>query len=155
MQNSPHNEKNRDFFVSEWMKHVADDELNVRAIMKDRDGTPAQACFLSQQMAEKSLKALLLHLTGDYPKIHALPQIVVMLDGNISGVAELLKDDATLLNPYYVTTRYMLQMSLLRVLHGKWPKTHFLRPSASKHLFSKNLRSHIRMDLALSALFSR
>ncbi|TSC62813.1 MAG: hypothetical protein G01um101448_368 [Parcubacteria group bacterium Gr01-1014_48] len=112
MQNNADREGDRDFFVSEWLKHVADDELNAQASMKDRDGTPAQVCFLSQQMAEKSLKAFLLHFTGDYPKMHGLPQILVMLDVHVSGIVELLKEDVIILNPYYITTRYVADVPL-------------------------------------------
>lgn len=112
MPDDKNNLEQRDFFVQEWLKRVADDELNVRAILKDRDGTPAQVCFLSQQMAEKSLKALVLHHTGDYPKIHGLSQLAVMLGEYIKGASDELKDDVTLLNPYYVGTRYVADIPL-------------------------------------------
>ncbi|TSC77734.1 MAG: HEPN domain-containing protein [Parcubacteria group bacterium Gr01-1014_33] len=101
----------RAYLVSEWLKHAADDELNVKAILKDRDGTPAQICFLSQQMGEKYLKALILYATGDYPKTHDLSQLVVRAKRNIP-TAEELKTETILLDPYYVGTRYPADIAI-------------------------------------------
>lgn len=92
--------------VQQWLAHASDDELNIRSILKHRDGTPAAVCFMTQQMAEKLYKALLLHQTGDYPKTHDLNQLIDLL--KTTGVnidAEREKANARL-SVYYVTTRY-------------------------------------------------
>ena len=49
----------KDLITREWLKKVKDDELNAASILRHRDGTPNGVCFLSQQMAEKCLKAFL------------------------------------------------------------------------------------------------
>lgn len=105
-------EKNISFFVNEWLKRADDDEINVRAIMKNRDGTPAQVCFLSQQIAEKYFKALLLQSTEDYPKIHGLPQFINLLNVEVPGISDALKDEALLLDPFYIGTRYVADIPL-------------------------------------------
>lgn len=102
----PDESNNRQYFVNEWIKHAEDDELNARAILRNRDGTPAQVCFLSQQLAEKSLKALLLHYTGDYPKIHDLRELFILLGFHAGSIPQTLNEDAAFLNPFYAGTRY-------------------------------------------------
>lgn len=56
--------------VSEWFEKAADDELSIRAIL--REGAPSTACFLSQQMAEKYLKGMLVFHGRFSPKVHDL-----------------------------------------------------------------------------------
>ncbi|MEK7173707.1 MAG: HEPN domain-containing protein [Patescibacteria group bacterium] len=104
--------KNLEFFVDEWVNHAVDDELNIRSILKHRDGTPANVCFLSQQMSEKYLKALILHYTGDYPKTHILDELAAILHKHIPNLTENLKEDIILLNDYYVGTRYPADIPL-------------------------------------------
>lgn len=65
--------------VGEWVRRAEDDALNARAILKHRDGTPAQVCFLAQQMTEKILKAALIHFAGDAPFVHELPFLATAL----------------------------------------------------------------------------
>ena len=62
----------KDLIVEEWIKKANDDELNAVSILKHRDGTPNCVCFLSQQTAEKYLKAFLVQEKKKYPKIHPL-----------------------------------------------------------------------------------
>lgn len=100
------NEKNLEYFVDEWVKRALDDELNIQSILKHRDGTPANVCFLSQQMSEKYCKALILRYTGDYPKSHNLDELVVLLREHVSDIEERLREDIILLSDYYVGTRY-------------------------------------------------
>lgn len=96
----------REKFVQEWLKRAEDDELNARSVLKHRDGTPANVCFLSQQMVEKLLKALLLFRAGDYPKTHDLNQMATLLGKYYDPALENLKEEIVLLNSYYVGTRY-------------------------------------------------
>ena len=45
--------------IQEWIAKAKDDELSIKAIIKEK-AAPSTVCFLSQQMAEKYLKALLI-----------------------------------------------------------------------------------------------
>ena len=55
----------------EWIKKAADDELNAQSPYT-RDGAPSGVCFLSQQIAEKYLKALLVFHHKPFLKVHDL-----------------------------------------------------------------------------------
>lgn len=98
--------------VEEWLLRAADDEANARSILKHRDGTPAGACFLSQQAAEKYLKALLLHHTHDVPKVHDVIELANLIEVHTPGIAAELKEDLILLRPFYISTRYPADIPL-------------------------------------------
>ena len=70
-----------------------------------REGFPAQACFTSQQAAEKALKAVL-YLRGErFVPGHSL---VDLLERVTTGTETLLhlRDSARQLDQYYIPTRY-------------------------------------------------
>ena len=70
-----------------------------------REGFPAQACFTSQQAAEKALKAVL-YLRGErFVPGHSL---VDLLERAGAGTQTLLhlRDSARQLDQYYLPTRY-------------------------------------------------
>ncbi len=46
--------------ANEWIKRANEDELSANVILKEEGGAPNTVCFLSQQMAEKYLKAFLI-----------------------------------------------------------------------------------------------
>lgn len=100
------NIRGRGELVNEWILRAKDDELNIFAILKDRDGTPAHVCFTCQQMSEKHLKALLLFHSGDFPKIHSLGALIELIKQFDESIAEQLKDSAISLDPYYIEARY-------------------------------------------------
>jgi len=58
--------QNNKEIVLEWIKRADNDELNIVSILKHKDGEPSLTCFLSQQMAEKYLKALLIFYENNY-----------------------------------------------------------------------------------------
>lgn len=105
-------EQNREVLFSEWEKMGENDELNIVSILKHRDGTPAMVCFLSQQMAEKYLKGLLLFFSGDCPKIHSLIKLIALIKLHIPETEEVLKEEASLLDAYYIETRYVSDIPL-------------------------------------------
>jgi len=95
----------QDLIVEEWLKRAKDDELNAASILKHKDGVPNGVCFLSQQMAEKYLKAFLVQEKRKYPKIHSLlklTEICLEIDKKFKEI----KDDVIFLNAFYVPTRY-------------------------------------------------
>lgn len=70
-----------------------------------REGFPAQACFVSQQAAEKALKALH-YLAGARVVLgHSLVELLGDLLPRHPALAEL-RDAARQLDQYYVPTRY-------------------------------------------------
>jgi HEPN domain-containing protein len=90
----------------EWILRAQDDEVNAAGILKERNGTPMHICFVSQQIGEKYLKALLLFYSGDYPKIHNLSALVVSIGAHDNLVSEELIDAVVALDPYYIEARY-------------------------------------------------
>lgn len=91
--------------VGEWLAYAREDESNIIALIKDRDVSPSLVCFISQQMSEKNLKAMLLFYSGDYPRIHDLTQLgnlISAYDKEINNIKEYF----TILGPYYVGVRY-------------------------------------------------
>lgn len=59
----------------EWFKKANEDDLSAQSLLRHRDGTASVACFLSQQMAEKYLKGLLVSCASSFPKIHDVKRI--------------------------------------------------------------------------------
>ena len=94
----------REKLAKEWIDKASDDELSVKAILKE-GGAPSTVCFLSQQMGEKYLKAFLVFHQKTFPKIHHL-DILLELCADIDGDLEKLKDNVVLLSDYYIETRY-------------------------------------------------
>lgn len=90
---------------SEWLKKASDDELNAQSILKHRDGTPSGVCFLSQQIAEKYLKALLIFHKKNFPKVHDLLELETRLLEIEPGIKKL-HQKLSMLNRYYIETRY-------------------------------------------------
>ena len=88
----------------EWLKKVEEDEFAGKEIL-DGKQFPAPACFHFQQVAEKSLKALLIFYGKEFPKIHDL----IALASIIESIAPDIKNhrkDLEFLNRYYIETRY-------------------------------------------------
>ena len=91
-----------------WLRQAESDLAF--AALGAREGFPAQACFTSQQAAEKALKAVL-YLSG----IRFAPghSVVELLDRAGAAVADTdaaplrrLEDSARQLDQYYIPTRY-------------------------------------------------
>lgn len=89
---------------AEWVKKADEDEQSIKAILKE-NGAPSTACFLSQQMAEKYLKALLLFHNQNFPKIHDLLELETLLLAKEPQIQAVHKQLETL-NRYYIETRY-------------------------------------------------
>lgn len=105
-------EQDKKTLFSEWENLGKNDELNLISILKHRDGTPSMVCFLSQQMAEKYLKGLLLICSGDYPKIHSLNKLIALIRPYGFDEDMSLKDEAAMLDTFYVESRYVSDIPL-------------------------------------------
>ena len=99
-------EENRKINLGRWVKKADEDELSALSILKHRDGIPSTACFLSQQIAEKYLKALLIFYDQEIMKIHDLLRLESTLI-NFAPDIKKLHNDMDLLNDFYIETRYV------------------------------------------------
>ena len=88
----------------EWFEKAKEDELSAKVILKER-GAPSTVCFLSQQMAEKYLKGLIVFHQRSFPKIHDLLELETLLLKIFPGIREI-HEDLKFLNRYYIETRY-------------------------------------------------
>jgi len=88
-----------------WLHKADEDELNIKSILKHRDGTPSAACFLSQQMAEKYLKGFLIFIKNDLVKIHDLIKIEEIISEFFSDI-NVVHTEVSMLNGFYIETRY-------------------------------------------------
>lgn len=70
-----------------------------------REGFPAQACFTSQQAAEKALKAILYLSGARFVPGHSLVELLERAAGRTDGLLHL-QDSARQLDQYYIPTRY-------------------------------------------------
>ena len=86
-----------------WLDKAEDDLRFAELGLKE--GFYSQVCFLSQQAAEKSLKAYLVFKGEVYPKTHKLTDlgsVCAKLSGNFSKFFE----DFRILDEFYIPTRY-------------------------------------------------
>lgn len=65
----------------------------------------AQACFVAQQTAEKALKAVAYGLGERFVLGHSLVELLALI-GSRAPEAEDLREQAGILDQYYVPTRY-------------------------------------------------
>ena len=91
-----------------WLRQAESDLAF--AALGAREGFPAQACFTSQQAAEKALKAVLYLSGARFAPGHS---VVELLDRARAAVADTdaaplrrLQDSARQLDQYYIPTRY-------------------------------------------------
>ena len=86
-----------------WLEQAENDLDFCRLAL--REGYFAQACFGAQQTAEKALKSLA-YGRGERTVIgHSVVELVARLSGAFPAVAKL-REDAGMLDQYYVATRY-------------------------------------------------
>lgn len=90
--------------VNRWLTKAGEDELSLLVLTKE-GGAPSTACFLAQQMAEKYLKALLVHENIPFQKVHDLLELESKLIESNANISEI-HEELTELNGYYISTRY-------------------------------------------------
>ncbi|MBI5786978.1 MAG: HEPN domain-containing protein, partial [Candidatus Niyogibacteria bacterium] len=74
-----------------WLGKAGEDELSTHAVLKG-GGAFSTACFLSQQMAEKYLKGLLVFHNRSFPKVHDLLELETLLLDIEPGVKDYESD---------------------------------------------------------------
>jgi len=58
-----------------WLEYAEKDLGAAQALLESEDFFPRQICFLAQQAAEKSIKAILVFAEVDFPKTHDLDRL--------------------------------------------------------------------------------
>ena len=91
--------------ASDWIRKAEADALSAAALLETRKGAAETVCFLSQQMAEKCLKAFLVARNREFPKIHQL-DLLLALCMAVNQEIEQFRTEALALNDYYIETRY-------------------------------------------------
>lgn len=91
--------------AKEWFAKATDDELSIKDILNDREGSPNTVCFLCQQMAEKYLKGYLVFYNIEFPKIHQLDKLINLCKKEDKQF-EKLRKEAELLSEFYISARY-------------------------------------------------
>lgn len=88
--------------VRNWIDEALSDLKGVEACL--RYGVYNWACFIAQQAVEKALKALVLHVLGEYFRTHDLVRLYRYVRGSI----DLSIDERGLarLSMYYIQARY-------------------------------------------------
>ena len=87
----------------EWIRY-AEADLDLARMPLSRRGLYEHLCFHAQQAAEKSLKAVLVHLGIDFPATHNLQRLIDLLPEEVARTAPLLA--AARLTAYAVSSRY-------------------------------------------------
>lgn len=91
--------------VKLWFQKADEDELNIKSILKHKDGTPSVACFLAQQMAEKYLKGFLIFIKNDLIKIHDLVKLEELISEYFPDI-KTIHMEISMLGVFYIETRY-------------------------------------------------
>ena len=86
-----------------WLKR-AKSNFKIAQIAKDDDICYEDLCYEAQQCSEKALKALLIYLKQEIPKVHSFHILLEKLEQHIE-IPEEIKDVIEL-NNYAVQTRY-------------------------------------------------
>lgn len=90
--------------TAEWLKKSQEDEEAVKALSKEKVSFSV-ICFLSQQIAEKCLKAYLAEYDLRIPKIHQLEKLLGECK-KISLDFDTLSEEVISLSEYYIESRY-------------------------------------------------
>ena len=91
--------------VDQWLRKANEDIRAAAALLAAEPPFLFPSCFHSQQAAEKYLKALLTWRQVEFPKTHALGELLDLLPEGDAALAKALAG-ATALNPYGVEVRY-------------------------------------------------
>ncbi len=73
-----------------WLAYAESDLRAARALLDDPDHFPRQVCFLSQQAAEKALKAVLVLANVDFPRSHDLDYLRDLVPGGWHSKGSIL-----------------------------------------------------------------
>lgn len=89
----------------QWLAKAEQDITSAEALLSQNPPLLYPSCFHAQQAAEKYLKALLTWHQIEFPKTHAIEQLLDLLKDTDTEIASSLRD-AVVLTPYGVDIRY-------------------------------------------------
>lgn len=100
-----------------WFRLAEEDLAAARVILDSRDVAFRVACFLAQQAAEKALKAGLIALGTEFPKIHDLTE----LHGRYADDARpaVDGDDLDLIDPWVIDGRYAADLPAVSAIEAR------------------------------------
>lgn len=87
-----------------WWRYAVEDLAQADLLHADEHGSPRWVCTLSQQAAEKALKAALVFLGTDFPRTHDLVRLKLLLPADWTVVTGDV--DLTSLRRWAVRSRY-------------------------------------------------
>lgn len=102
------NEADRVAEASRWLRYAQEDLETAERLLGS--GIPRQVCWLSQQSAEKALKAVLVLLQADFPRTHDLDVLLTLIPDGWAVKADIA--DLAELSEWAVEARYP----------GSWPE---------------------------------
>lgn len=91
--------------VQQWMGKAEEDLNAAKSLVAYGETFPSTACFHSQQAAEKYLKAFLTYHQVEFPKTHAIAQLLDLVAAINTSLSEFLRD-TIVLTSYGVAIRY-------------------------------------------------
>jgi HEPN domain-containing protein len=98
--------KTRNDLIRAWCEKGRRDFITAQnALLDTREIFPDIICFHAQQAAEKYLKAYLVYFEQDFPKTHALEDLVLLAQSKYPACRNLFAS-ACDLSPYAVEIRY-------------------------------------------------
>lgn len=100
----PREEVKREF-VQQWLKKAEEDFHACKHLISGGAAHVYGSVFHAQQSAEKFLKALLVWHQVEFPKTHAIEQLLELVATFDSELAHSLRE-ASILSPYGVEYRY-------------------------------------------------
>jgi HEPN domain-containing protein len=83
----------------DWLDEAEDDFSSAEILFKE--GKYSKACFLSQQAAEKAVKALCIAKYGRYEEFHSVSELLRTV-----GAPSELVEVGDYLNGFYIPTKY-------------------------------------------------
>lgn len=95
-----------------WLKFAEMDKITAEKILEE-DGLSNIVLFHSQQMVEKSLKALLEENEADVPKTHGLKKLYFLIPENIKKIINIDQESLGLLDEIYIDSKYPSDIGLL------------------------------------------
>lgn len=87
-----------------WLRYAREDLTLARALMEERHPVPRHPCWLSQQAAEKAIKAALVFTDGEAPYVHDLEALMNLLAEDWPD--EVAEADLEALTPWAADARY-------------------------------------------------
>jgi len=87
----------------QWLERANEDLIVARLVLEEQH--TAHACFLSQQCAEKSLKAFLIAKINNYPRTHRLVDLLGECRKHDPQFSDF-QSDCIVIDQYYIPTRY-------------------------------------------------